>query len=69
MSKTKLKIEITEDSIGIYLPDGKEVIYWHIQEFEDDSISAISMANAIVMAYENPEKLVRICKEHIISQN
>ena len=54
----KLKIKFFTDAIGIY-EDGdedKEIAYWTRGEWERDSEVVFSIANAIRLVYENPEK-------------
>ena len=63
--KMRLKVEISNEEIGIYLEDGTEVIYWVCDEWEDDPTIIPCIANAINMAYNMPEKLIKINQKHI----
>jgi hypothetical protein len=64
----KLQIKFTDESIGVYLPDGKEVVFWHKDEWIEDPSIVFCIANAIKMAGENSEQLLKINKKHIDSQ-
>lgn len=54
-----LKIDIEENFVEI-TNNGHQVVYWHIDEFEEDGTAAIAMANAIKLAYTNPKELLNI---------
>ena len=63
-----LKLSIDSESVNIYFepPDGKteplHVVYWHLEEIEEDASVAISIATAIQLFYTNPKKLLEtIC--------
>lgn len=54
-----LKIEIDEESVDIYVDNGDDeepthVCYWHLDEVEEDANVAISIANAVKLAYTDP---------------
>ena len=58
-----LKLSIDSESVNIYFDNGdnKEpthVVYWHIDEVEEDSNVAISIANAINLYHTNPKELL-----------
>lgn len=59
----ELSISIDEESVNIYVDNGEEIdplhiVYWHLDEVEEDANVAISMANAIHLYYTNPQELV-----------
>ena len=58
-----LKLSIDSQSVNIYFDNGDDkdpthVVYWHIEEVEEDSNVAISMANAINLYHTNPKELL-----------
>ncbi len=59
-----LKLSIDNESVNIYFepPDNMaeplHVVYWHIDEVEEDANVAISIANAIHLFYTNPKELL-----------
>ena len=61
--KHKLKISIDDESVNIYIDMGDleepiHVVYWHIDEVEEDANVALSMANAIYLYFTNPQELL-----------
>lgn len=60
-----LQLSIDNESVNIYFepPDGKtdplHVVYWHLDEVEEDASVAISIANAIQLFYTNPAELLK----------
>jgi len=59
--KDDLKIEIDQESLGIYVNLNGELIpicYWHIDEVEEDSSVMVPMMNAIHLFYTNPQELI-----------
>lgn len=62
IKKDDLKISIDQESVDIYVDYGEteepvHVCYWHIDEVEEDANVAISIANAIMLFYTEPQKL------------
>ncbi len=57
-----MEVRFTEDSIGIY-EGKKEIVYWYINEWEEDSDVVFSIANAIKLAYTDPEELKKLLKK------
>jgi len=57
-----VEVRFTEDSIGIY-EGKKEIVYWYINEWEEDSDVVFSIANAIKLAYTDPEELKKLLKK------
>ena len=55
----ELNVEFGEDYIGIYNKED-EVVYWHRDEWEEDSDVVFSIGNAILLATTNPKELLRI---------
>lgn len=58
-----LKLVIDEESVNIYFDNGEDeepthVVYWHLDEVEEDANVAISIANAIQLFYTDPEQLL-----------
>jgi hypothetical protein len=58
-----LKLSIDSESVNIYIDNGDDkepthVVYWHIDEVEEDSNVAISIANAINLYHTNPKELL-----------
>ena len=60
---SKLKMDLDSESLTIYIDPGNEeefipIVYWHIEEIEEDASVAFSMANAIHLYYSNPQELL-----------
>ena len=58
-----LSISIDSESVNIYVDNGDDkeplhVVYWHLDEVEEDASVAISIANAIHLYHTNPQVLV-----------
>jgi hypothetical protein len=58
-----LKCEIDSESINIYVDNGNDqepthIVYWHIDEFEEDASVCISALNAVKLLYTNPQELL-----------
>jgi hypothetical protein len=59
----KMKLAIDSESVNIYIDNGGDkepshVCYWHLDEVEEDSDVAISIANAIDLFHTNKLKLI-----------
>jgi hypothetical protein len=59
-----LKLTIDQESVNIYFDNGEDqepthVVYWHLDEVEEDANVAISMCNAIDLFHTDKEKLLR----------
>ena len=69
MSKVEnLKLAIDSESVNIYIDNGDErdpihIVYWHLDEVEEDANVAISIANAIDLFYRDPVKLLETLKK------
>jgi len=66
---SKLKLNIDDESVNIYYDNGKEgeevedrehlhIVYWHIEEVEEDATVMFSIINAIQLFYTNPQELI-----------
>lgn len=60
---TKMKLGIDNESVDIYIDNGdtrepSHICYWHLDEVEEDSSVAISIANAINLFHTNKLKLI-----------
>ena len=64
----KLTVEIDNTEITIYDEQGYEVVHWVDTEWMEDPSIVPAIANAIRMAFEEPERLIKINKKHIDSQ-
>lgn len=58
-----LKLAIDEESVNIYVDNGDDqepthIVYWHIDEFEEDGSVCISALNALQLFYTNPQELL-----------
>ena len=67
---TKMKLGIDNESVNIYIDNGdtrepSHICYWHLDEIEEDSSVAISMANAINLFHTNKLKLIETLFGHI----
>ena len=67
---TKMKLGIDNESVDIYIDNGdtrepSHICYWHLDEIEEDSSVAISIANAIDLFHTNKMKLVETLFGHI----
>ena len=59
-----LKLAIDQESVNIYIDNGDDkdpthVVYWHLEEVEEDASVAISIANAIDLFHTNPKELLK----------
>jgi hypothetical protein len=59
-----LKLSIDEESVEVYIDRGNDkdpitIVYWHLEEVEEDANVAISIANAIHLYHTNPRELVK----------
>lgn len=59
----KMKLSIDNESVNIYIDNGgtrepSHICYWHLDEVEEDSSVAISIANAINLFHTNKLKLI-----------
>lgn len=67
-SKMKnLKLAIDQESVNIYIDNGDDkeplhILYWHIDEREEDPTVIISICNAIQMFYTDKQKLIDLIK-------
>jgi PHD/YefM family antitoxin component YafN of YafNO toxin-antitoxin module len=56
-----LEVEVAEKFICITDENGDEVVYWHQDEWvEDPELVVPAIANAIHLAYTDPEKLLGV---------
>jgi hypothetical protein len=60
-----LKLAIDSESVNIYFDNGDlqepiHVVYWHLDEVEEDANVAISIANAIDLFHTNPKELLEL---------
>ena len=51
------------ESVNIYIDNGDDkepthIVYWHLDEVEEDASVAISIANAINLYHTNPKELL-----------
>jgi hypothetical protein len=66
----KMKLSIDNESVNIYIDNGgtrepSHICYWHLDEVEEDSSVAISIANAINLFHTNKLKLIETLFGHI----
>lgn len=66
--KKQLRVEICPEEVTVFLPDGREVVHWVYTEWEEDPTITPAIIHAVIMAYEDPDALIRINKYHIESQ-
>jgi hypothetical protein len=62
-----LKLAIDQESVNIYIDNGEDhepthVVYWHLDEVEEDASVAISIANAIDLFHTDPVRLLETIK-------
>ena len=65
MEENNIRLAIDQESVNIYIETSGEpihLVYWHLEEVEEDATVAISIANAIRMFYENPKQLLKIAR-------
>jgi hypothetical protein len=58
-----LSISIDQESVNIYVDNGEDkeplhIVYWHLDEVEEDASVAISIANTIHLYHTNPQELI-----------
>ena len=63
-----LKVEILEEEITISLEDGTEVVHWVEDEWLEDPTIVPAIAEAVNLAYTNPQGLIFLNQAHIDSQ-
>jgi rRNA processing protein Krr1/Pno1 len=60
--KKDLKMDLDQESLTIYIYREEQehipIVYWHIEEVEEDATVAFSMINAVRLFYENPQELL-----------
>jgi len=66
----KMKLSIDNESVNIYIDNGdtrepSHICYWHLDEVEEDSSVAISIANAINLFHTDKLKLIETLFGHI----
>lgn len=49
-------VKIVDDSVAIYDPSEKELLYWDRMEWVEDPSVAVMIANAVAMALTRPEE-------------
>ena len=62
-NKEIMCLAIDEESVNIYLDRGEEnepihIVYWHVEEIEEDANVGISIATAIDTFHTAPQKLI-----------
>ena len=67
---TKMELSIDNESVDIYIDNGdtrepSHICYWHLDEVEEDSSVAISIANAINLFHTDKLKLIETLFGHI----
>ena len=56
-----MKTIITNDSVCIKDSNGEEIVYWHEDQWKEDPETVVpTIANAIKLCYENPDKLKKL---------
>ena len=68
--KKFLKLSIDSESVNVYIDKGEDkdpihIVYWHIEEVEEDANVAISMVNAVHLYHTDPQKLVDLSTANI----
>ena len=63
----KMKLAIDSESVNIYIDNGDDkepthIVYWHLDEVEEDPGVAISIARAIELYFTNQEELLEKLK-------
>ena len=65
-----LKLSIDNESVHIYYEDENttepiHIVYWHLDEVEEDTEVAIAMVKAVDLFYRNPSELLEKLKIEI----
>ena len=64
-----LTVDVDDDYVQISMEDGTEVVYWVKNEWIEDPACVVpAIANAIKMAFENPQELIALMQHHIDAQ-
>jgi len=69
MELSRLKMDIDQESLTIYYDNGEPeqlledrehipIVYWHIEEVEEDASVALAMVNAVNLFYTDPQDLL-----------
>lgn len=58
-----IKLTIDQESVNIYIDKGDDqepihVVYWHLDEVEEDATVALAMCNAIDLFHTDPGELL-----------
>jgi hypothetical protein len=61
----RMELSIDQESVNIYIDNGEDeepthVVYWHLDEVEEDASVAISIANAINLYHTDRRKLMEL---------
>ena len=54
----KLKVIVRDDFITITDKEGYEIVFWTQSEWQEEPYLTVQMSQWIVMAYEDPERLL-----------
>lgn len=62
---SKMKLVIDSESVDIYIDNGENeepthIVYWRIEEIEEDANVALSVANAIHLFYTDKKELLKL---------
>ena len=63
-----IKVEICKEEITISMNNSIEIVHWVEDEWNEDPSIVVEIANAIHLAYTEPDKLIEINQKHIDSQ-
>lgn len=64
----QLGVEVCLEEVTVFLPDGRRVAHWVNTEWEEDPSIVPAIIHAVIMAYEDPETLIRMNQKHIDDQ-
>jgi hypothetical protein len=63
-----LTVEIEADYVAIYLPNGAEIVRWVDDEWLEDPSLTITIANAVKLAYTDPEYVIKVGFPNILAE-
>lgn len=61
----RMKLATDEESVNIYIDNGEDkepthIVYWHIDEWEEDSSIIFSIINAVTLFHTNKQRLLEL---------
>lgn len=68
MNISRFSVQTTQSDVTISY-DNQPVLHWTQEEWEEDPTVTISIINAVIQAYAEPEKLYEFCRKKKLINN